>query len=47
MSTRNLCEEREFFTNIRFEAVESAGIEFKKSPLLTSFLNRNSKLDTG
>ena len=47
MSTRKLCEEREFFKNIRFEVLESAGIEYGKSLLLISFPNRNRELYAG
>ena len=36
------------FSNIlRFEVVESAGIEFRKSSLLNSFQNGNKELYTG
>ena len=47
MLTRKLCEEREFFKNIRLEVLESAGIEYGKSLLLISFPNRNRELYTG
>ena len=47
MPTRNLGEDRELLKNMRLEVVELAGIEFRKSPQLTSFPNRNRVLHTG